>query len=143
MTDQTLSKLPAALSTARSSAGLSQKQLALAAQLDQSTLCAFEKGRRQVPGRDVVERVAAALELGAREALVLQWAAAHDRVLQVVAAEIGPAQGLVSLALQLERYLSADERAGVEALLRRILSSKAVLTDVLASRTHSEEAAMD
>ncbi len=143
MDPQILSRLPAALSAARRSAGLSQKQLALAAELDQSSLCAFEKGRRQVPGSEVLERIASALGLGLQEALTLKWAASHDRVLQFVVAEIKGAEGLVSLALQLEHRLSADEQRGVEALLRRVLSSKAVLNGVLASRLHDEEGAVD
>ena len=143
MDPQILSRLPAALSAARRSAGLSQKQLALAAELDQSSLCAFEKGRRQVPGSEVLERIASALGLGSQEALTLKWAASHDRVLQFVAAEIKGVEGLVSLALQLEHRLSADEQRGVEALLRRVLSSKAVLNGVLASRLHDEEGAVD
>jgi len=143
MADQIPSKFPSELGNARRVAGQSQKALALASGLNQSVLCAIEKGRRRGPGRDTVDRLAGALGLGEGPAEALHWAATHDRVLELVFTERASALPIVSLALQLENALSPEELSGCEAFLKELLGSKTVLAQIAARRRPAKEAAMD
>lgn len=125
--DQKILLFPSALGLARRRAKLSQKALALASGMDQSYLCGVEKGRRATPKHEAVERLAAALG-GISETQSLddfRWAAAHDRVLQVVATHgLVDATPLVAAALRAARCLAHDERAGLLNYINRAIESR-------------------
>ena len=139
--------LPGRLVAARRRAGLSQKAAALSAGLNQSFLCALERGRRPVPSQDLLETVGKALRLDAEARAQLQWAAKHDLVLQAVAdARLDGAAQLVAAALQAAEVLTADERHGLALRLMNVRQSKRLVLDLRAEAIgpyHGEEAAMD
>lgn len=143
MFDHIPSKFPAGLGDARRAAGQSQKALALSSGLNQSVLCAIEKGRRRGPGRDTVDRLTSALGLSDSATEALQWAAAHDRMLEQVSTERPSALRIVSLALQLENSLSREELAGCETFLEELLVSKTALAQIVARQRPAKEGAMD
>lgn len=118
---------PSELATARRRAKLSQKALALASGMEQSQLCGVEKGRRPTPKAEAVERLTAALGQSSDPSRVtdFRWAAAHDRVLQAVAAHnLDEAIPLVSAVLRASRYLAPDEAAGLLNHINRAAESR-------------------
>lgn len=119
--DTSVRLLPSMLVAARRRAEMLQKEVALGAGIDQSYMCALERGRRQVPRGAVVEALCSAMNLGADERRELMWAGAHDRVLAALSDEgLAPHAALVSAALRAAHYLGDKELAGLE---RQILTS--------------------
>lgn len=117
--------LPSMLIAARQLATLRQKEVALEAGLDQSYVCALERGRRQVPRADVLDALCRGLNLSDEECRELIWAAAHDRVLAALSGEgLVSHAALVSAALRAAHYLGASELAGLERQILRSVQSK-------------------
>lgn len=117
--------LPRMLIAARRLAGLLQKAVASDAGLDQSYVCALERGRRQVPSAEVVETLGRAMKLGDDDRRELRWAAAHDRVLAALAGEgLAAHAALVSAALRAAHYLGTAELTGLERQILRSVQSK-------------------
>jgi hypothetical protein len=113
--------LPSMLVAARRRADMLQKEMALGAGLDQSYVCALERGRRKVPRGAVVDALCRGMKLEAGERRELMWAAAHDRVLAALSDEgLASHAALVSAALRAAHYLGDTELAGLE---RQILTS--------------------
>lgn len=109
--------LPALLFAERQQRGLSQKSVAVTAELNQSTLCAFEKGRRLPPGPDVMSRLVSALGMGPEEAEYLSWAARHDQLMSHLSElRLQDAAMLVSAAVRSARLLAPDEATGLLVL---------------------------
>ena len=124
---------PSRLLAARRRAGVRQKDLALAAKLDSSALCALERGRRGVPKPEVVKALAAGLKLDTQAQEDLAWAAAHDRVMHTLVDQGLQADvGLVSAALRAARCLTRGELAGLEKRISKSIQSKDYLLDLLA-----------
>lgn len=123
--------LPVVLSNLRRKASLSQKQVALSAALDQSYLCALEKGRRSLPGEEIVTRLIAALGITGFDEIELRWAIAHDQILSALA-EVGLTESadVLSVALQASRLLSAEERRGLCRYLEQLWKSKYALNEL-------------
>lgn len=127
MIEQRILRFPPALASARREAKLSQKALALASGLDQSYVCGVEKGRRPTPRPEAVEALAAALGHASDSKRLdeFRWAAAHDRVLHVVATQgLLTAAPSVSAALRASRCLSAAELAGLLNDINRAIESR-------------------
>lgn len=125
---------------ARDAAGVSQKALAADMAVDQTQLCALEKGRRGVQDRQTLERIAGALRLDQAALDELVWAMSHDRVIaSVERSGLSKAATLVSLALQASHVLSQDEIGGLENLISGLLEGKRQLSQ-LALRSKEEPA---
>lgn len=127
MIDQSILKFPSVLASARREAKLSQKALALSSGLDQSYVCGVEKGRRTTPRPDAVEALAEALghSSDSKRLEEFRWAAAHDRVLHVVATQgLLTAAPSVSAVLRASRCLSAAELAGLLNDISRAIESR-------------------
>jgi transcriptional regulator with XRE-family HTH domain len=121
--------MPALLFAERQQRGLSQKTVAVAAELNQSTLCAFEKGRRLPPGPDVMSRLVSALGMGPEEAEQLSWAARHDQLInQLSELRLQDAAMLVSAAVRSARLLAPEEATGLLEQMESILKAKEALT---------------
>lgn len=126
---------------ARETAGASQKALAADLAVDQTQLCALEKGRRGVQDRQTLERIASALKLDQAALNELVWAMGHDRVIaSVQRSGLTSATALVSLALQASHVLSDDEIRGLEKLISSLLNGKRQLSQL--ARQSAEEPAM-
>ncbi|MFM0371062.1 helix-turn-helix domain-containing protein [Paraburkholderia aspalathi] len=108
-------KFPSALAAARQAAGLSQKAAAISIGVDQSYLCALEKGRRPVPADELILRAAGMLEGGPETVEALMRAATHDRVMAVVLdlTRARPAARVISAALMAAGDLSEGELEGL------------------------------
>lgn len=137
--------LPSMLIAARQLATLRQKEVALEAGLDQSYVCALERGRRKVPRPDVLDALCRGLKLGEEECRELSWAAAHDRVLAALSGEgLASHAALVSAALRAAHYLGASELAGLERQILRSVQSKqhllALEAEALRSVAQKEDA---
>lgn len=136
--------LPAMLVDARRRQGISQKQMAIQAEVDQSNLCALEKGRG-APSGQLVDRLATALELNTQEKELLHRAALHDTIIQSLS-EHSTSQhiDLVSTSIKATWTLAPSELAGAVDYLRHLIESRAALDE--ASRrgrsTKREESAM-
>ena len=116
---------------AREAAGASQKAIAADLAIDQSQLCAIERGRRGIQDREALVRLAAVLKLEPTALDELVWAMNHDRVIaSVQKAGLAQAVALVSLALQASRALSQDETRGLEDLLSGLLKGKRQLSQL-------------
>ncbi|MEH0166702.1 helix-turn-helix domain-containing protein [Roseateles microcysteis] len=134
------SRLPSMIRAAREAAGVSQKALAADLAVDQTQLCALEKGRRGVQDRQTLERIASALRLDQAALDELVWAMSHDRVVaSVERSGLPKATALVSLALQASRALSQEEMRGLESLISDLLEGKRQLSR-LALRSKEEPA---
>ena len=124
-------KLPGAIQGYRLRMGMSQKMLAIAIGVDQSLLCAVEKGRRQAPPDPFLGRMAEALGLNDAQKDELIWLAEHDRIIRDVAR--GPcseAVGVVSGALMAVCGMSPSARDGMVKLLERKAESAAEMRDL-------------
>ncbi len=123
---------------AREAAGASQKALAADLAMDQTQLCAVEKGRRGIQDRQTLERLANALALDSSTLEALVWAMSHDRVIASVSrAGLPKAVVLVSLALEASHVLSREEVSGLETLISGLLKGKRELSQ-LALRSREE-----
>lgn len=126
MNVQNIFQVPHLIRLARLRAGLSQKALALSVGVDQSFLCALEKGRRRIHARDLLDAIARSLGLAARERDELVWAWGHDRV--VTEAQVAgfpeAAQRLVSAGLFAAQYLERTELVGLERTISSATRSK-------------------
>jgi transcriptional regulator with XRE-family HTH domain len=119
-------KLPGAIQGHRLRVGMSQKKLALSIGVDQSVLCAVEKGRRQAPPDEFLVRFAQALELDESQKDELIWLAEHDRLIREVARGPCPvATNVVSAAFWAVHGLSPLARDGLVTLLTRKAESAA------------------
>lgn len=137
--------LPAGLKAARSACGLSQKRLSLEAGVDQSHLCALERGRGGVLTSPVLERVIRALDMSQEGALALRRAALHDSLmLRLAECDDGRGQAVISAAVRATWHLDDLELLGLEDYLLSLLRSRQALDDVrLRARSRaSKEVAM-
>lgn len=140
-----LRRLPNLLRAARHAAKLSQKALALAADVDQSRLCALEKGRHVLTDVQLEERLLAALGCSGRTLALMKNAASHDRAMWAL-----ESQSLDVLALQVASaglwaawHLNDAEQSSLVSQLNEICRSKALLEALLGSlRPMSAEAVM-
>lgn len=128
-------KFPTELSDARRRAGISQKAAALAIGIDQSYLCALEKGRRTVPGNELIARIGHELKCDPATVARMLCAAEHDRSIGHIATQeaLRPGLGVISAAIWVVGALSADELAGLEAYISMLNDAKKRLL-TLASR---------
>ncbi|MFV8624492.1 helix-turn-helix domain-containing protein [Ralstonia pseudosolanacearum] len=103
------------LAKARQQSGVSQKAAALSLGIDQSYLCALEKGRRAVPGDELIRRIALVLRSDPSALERLLWAAAHDRAMGPIVADarVQAAAEIVSAALLAASDLSGEELQGL------------------------------
>ena len=97
MRQRKLYRLPQAIFFARRQRGILQKALAASAGIDGPRLSSLETGRALGPGKELVDRISQALNLGDSEHDALLWAAAHDRSMRALALEI-PAEHLALFA---------------------------------------------
>lgn len=141
--DQKILHTPRLIRAARVRSGLSQKAMAMNAGLDQSLLCAIEKGRRRVHDRGQLIAIGQAAGLSLCEVQELLWALDHDRVIyEMRMAGMNEAvQSMVSAVLQAARLLQPDELAGLESTVARIVRSKRELTSLVEQRDPREEEA--
>lgn len=140
MKAQKLFLVPELIRRARLRAGLSQKVLAASVGLDQSFICAVEKGRRRVHARQPLDAISRATGMTPGEMQALLWAWRHDRVV-TEAQSVGlpeTAQRLVSRGLQAAQHLEHRELVGLEHTINSALRSKLELT-ALAERSDSSD----
>ena len=127
---------PDALVSARQRRALNQRHLAVEMQMDPSHVCALEKGRKGAITPVLLERLAKALDLTAAEKADLGWVAKHDQVVLCARDHAGEeAARMVSLALQAQRALSAEEQQGVKDLLFELMNAKYALTSLVQRRS--------
>lgn len=133
MTTPTHRRLPRALLEARKSSNLSQKDVALAVRVDQSRLCALEKGRSVLTDLALEERLLVALNCSAQTSVAIRRAASHDRaMLALESHNLHPqAMELVSASLWLASHLDVQESTGLLSLLNEISRSKASIASFL------------
>ena len=125
MSTQKISVLPSLLRRLRTDKQLSQKTLALAAHIDQSRLCAIEKGRASAADGDLVERLANALKLTNSERRSLQWAKEHDRLMdELERTSLARARDAVSQLLSATEFLTDEELSGLAEEIRSVSDSK-------------------
>lgn len=128
---QNLLQLPNLIRLARLRAGLSQKALALSIGLNQSLLCAIEKGRRPVCAQELLDGIGRATAMTKGECEMLRWAMAHDQL--IVAAQRMSLQPetlrFVSIGMRATRMLDSDELLGMEEALEEAIRSKELLKD--------------
>lgn len=128
MSAKKLLRLPDRLRQLRIRRDMSQRSAANQADMDQSILCAIEKGRK-VLGAEQLERIAAALDLNGHEVKELQVLAEHDQVVSLVAQSHSAEDAeLVSLTLQAKAVLSPAELAQLASLIQKYISAKRLLT---------------
>lgn len=143
MNVQNIFQVPRLIRLARLRAGISQKALALSVGVDQSFLCALEKGRRRVHARELLDAIAQTLGLAPRERDELIWAWGHDRVV-IEAQQAGlpeTAQRLVSAGLLAAQYLERTELVGLERTIHSATRSKRELQALAEQSTPDEEEA--
>ena len=130
MDSQKYLQLPSRLVTERRRKGLSQKQVAGRASLQQASLCAYEKGRKW-PNPEHVTRIAVALGLTDEEAHGLHWAARHDGLL-LRAGELGlqDASEIVSAALCAAHLLPTAAVGGAVHQLRSAVAAQSTLAQL-------------
>lgn len=140
MNDQNIFLIHKLIRLSRQQAGLSQKALAISVGLDQSFLCALEKGRRQVCERKLLEAMSQATGLDQSKTEELLWAWTHDKVLMEVQRAGLPdaTQRLVSASLHATRLLGRDKLAGLENTIDVAIRSKRALTVLAGQRMASE-----
>lgn len=132
--------LPAFLVRERDKAKLSQKQLAAAAGLFQTVVCAVEKGRRPNLGVELVERLIGALRLEAAASREFRMNAEHDRIVaEVERGCLATAGSLVSAALLAGHYLDEEECAGLKLKIQRSVESKTHLLGLRIEATAANE----
>lgn len=140
---QNIFQVPKLIRLARLRAGLSQKALALRVGVDQSLLCALEKGRRRVHARELLNAIAQTVGLAPRERDELVWAWRHDRV--VIEAQVAglpeTAQRLVSAGLFAAQYLERTELMGLERTINSATRSKRELQALADQSTSGEQEA--
>lgn len=117
--------------------------MAISVGLDQSFLCALEKGRRHAPGRELLEAISQAAGLRQSDAEELLWAWSHDKVvIEAQRAGLSVAtQRLVSAALFAAQVLGRDELAGLENTINSAIRNKRALTSLAGQRASIEEEA--
>ena len=115
MRSQKYLQFPQVLTKARQQSGVSQKAAALSLGIDQSYLCALEKGRRAVPGDELIRRIALVLRSDSEVLERLLWAAAHDRAMGHIVADarVQAAAEIISAALLAAGDLSGEELQGL------------------------------
>ncbi|MBY0233949.1 MAG: helix-turn-helix domain-containing protein [Burkholderiaceae bacterium] len=140
MNSQNLFLIPKLIRLARQQAGLSQKALAISVGLDQSFLCALEKGRRHVSERKLLEAISQATSSNQSKTDELLWAWTHDKVLMETHRAGLPAstQRLVSASLHASLLLGREELAGLENTIDLAIRSKRALS-VLAGQRAARE----
>lgn len=106
---------PEKLKKIRQTSGLSQKAIALEAGINQSKLCALERGRKPTPGEGLILRIAEAMKCDANSRQELLHAAMHDRIIAQVLKEHEalPALNAMSACLLGAAALSEEEFAGI------------------------------
>lgn len=143
VTVQNIFQVPKLIRLARLRAGLSQKALALSVGVDQSFLCALEKGRRRVHARELLDAIAQTLGLAPRDRGELVWAWGHDRV--VIEAQLAGLpetdQRLISAVLFAAHHLDRTELVGLERTIKSATRSKRELQALADQSTRSEEEA--
>lgn len=119
-------RFPAELTAARQRAGMSQKAAAISLGVDQSYLCAMEKGRRPVPPDELIQRAGNLFRSGTDPTGRLLRAAAHDRVMSLVV-ELDNARlaaPVISAALMAAGDLSPEELQGLAEYVSTTHSAK-------------------
>ena len=125
MNVQRLFVLPTLLRGLRTDRQLSQKALAVSAAIDQSRLCAVEKGRSAPPDHQLLERLASALELTPGEQKKLIWAREHDKlIVELERSALAPAADTISQLLRATEFLSEEELAGLAFEIKSVGDSK-------------------
>jgi transcriptional regulator with XRE-family HTH domain len=126
-------RLPGQLRAARQAANLSQKALALAADVDQSRLCALEKGRHVLTDVHLEERLLVALGCSGRALVLIKRAASHDRAMLALESQALDQRALqvASAGLWTAWHLNDDEQTGLVEQLNEICRSKVVLDALL------------
>lgn len=111
--------------------------------VDQSFLCALEKGRRRIHSRELLDAIGQNLRLAPHEQDELAWAWGHDRV--VTEAQLAglpeTAQRLISAGLLAAQYLDRTELGGLERTISSATRSKRELKALADQCTSSEEEA--
>lgn len=117
--------------------------MAINAGLDQSLLCALEKGRRRVHDQRQLMAISQAAGLTPCEVEELLWALGHDRVIcEMQMAGMNEAvQRVASMVLQAARLLQPEELSGLESAVARIVRSKRQLTSLIEQRDLKEQEA--
>jgi transcriptional regulator with XRE-family HTH domain len=139
MSHQNISIMPALLKGLRTGRGQSQKALALSLQIDQSRLCALERGRAGGLDQELLGRLRSALSLSDEEVRRLQWAVDHDHLVATLQkTHLSQAQSVVSEVLRAAALLSAEELAGLEREIQSITRSKRRLRLLASSATHAD-----
>lgn len=128
---QNLLQLPNLVRLARLRAGLSQKALALSIGLNQSLLCAIEKGRRPVCSSELLGSISQATAMTKTEREMLSWAMVHDQlIVTAMRMNLQPETlRFVSIGMRATRMLDSDELLGMEETLEEAIRSKELLKD--------------
>lgn len=114
MSTQKICVFPALLRRLRLENQLSQKTLAVVASVDQSRLCAIEKGRSGAPDDELLQRLGQALELTPGEQQDLIWAREHDKlIVELARSTLARAADAVSQLLHSTEFLNNEELAGL------------------------------
>ena len=94
-------------------------------QIDQSRLCAIEKGRCKATESELVLRLARALELSEEQRQQLEWAIEHDRLLdELERTSLADARHALSELLYAAQSLTPMELSGLAQEIRAVGSSK-------------------
>lgn len=116
---------------------MSQKALALTVHVDQSRLCALERGRISAFDNDLITRLARGLGLSEEELHHLQWAMEHDRLLEELErTSLSRARSAVSELLSAAEMLTQDELQGLAREIRAIGDSKRKLQSLTQRVAH-------
>lgn len=101
----------------RKKRGLSQKQVAAAAMLDQSYLSAVERGRRSPPRDDILERLILAVNATAKEKERLQIGRALARLGMATNGLSDKQSEALAVLIRDVQALSEEELKAIQALL--------------------------
>lgn len=136
MSRQKIAVVPTLLRKLRTEKKLSQKALALMLGIDQSRLCAIEKGRSNASESELVLRLARALELSDEQRQQLKWSVEHDRLLEELEqTSLAYARQALSELLYAAQSLTPMELSGLALELRALGRSKRRLQSLTAGQT--------
>lgn len=114
----------------RTARGLRAKQLAERIDLDPSYIAQIERGRRDPPRQQVIDRMAVALDLTAEEAAQLSYAAGNERLLRAISTSDvqTPAMDMAVALIQHEDVFDEVGYLTIKTFIRAYVLSRAERT---------------
>ena len=111
--------------------------------IDQSLVCALERGRKKSPNLAILDRLIAVMRPESSIEANLRWSAVHDSVIEICAASGTGAVELVSRALMASKVLSKDESVGLARLIERVIDSKGQLAQLNSATSQQKQALLE